>query len=112
VTPILVGSFGALLQEILFWYEARTKLSAPKYSALLRSGAYWFITVLMILGAGIGTWLWFEPATESTRTYLLLGAAFPIIFKKVVAAFIPKATKLGAQEKPGHVNAIDYFGMA
>ncbi len=111
---VLIGSFGAFLQEILFWYEARTKLSARKYRALLESVGYWVTTGLMVVGAGVGSWLWLwsEPALQNPRTYLLLGAAFPIIFKKVVAAFIPKATRLGARDKPERVSAVDYFNLA
>jgi hypothetical protein len=110
--PILIGAFGALLQEILFWYEARSKLSAGKYTALLKSTGYWVITGLMVMGAGLGTWLWFEPAPQSPRTYLFLGAAFPILFKKVVAAFIPKATRLGARDEPERIFTADYFNIA
>jgi Na+-transporting methylmalonyl-CoA/oxaloacetate decarboxylase beta subunit len=112
LVPILIGSFGALLQEILFWYEARTKLSAGKYRALLKSVGYWVTTALMVVGAGVGSWMWFEPATQNPKTYLFVGAAFPIIFKKVVAALIPKATHLGAQNQPENISAADYFDLA
>jgi hypothetical protein len=109
---ILIGAFGAFLQELLFWYDARTKLTAAKYRALFKSAGYWVITPLMIAASGVGSWLWFEPNGQSARTYLLLGAAFPIVFKKVVAAFIPRATKLGAQRETERVSAVDYLGLA
>jgi hypothetical protein len=108
---ILIAAFGALLQEVLFWYDARTKLSSTKYRTLLKSVGYWVVTLSMICASGVGSWLWFAPQIESTRTYLLLGAAFPIVFRKVVAAFIPKATKLGARESD-RVSAADYFALA
>jgi hypothetical protein len=112
LSPILIGSFGALLQEILFWHEAKAKLSVRKYRALLKSVGYWVVTALMIAGAGIGSWLWFEPATQNPKAYLFVGAAFPILFKKVVAALIPKATHLGPQNAPERISATDYFDLA
>jgi hypothetical protein len=109
---ILIGAFGAFLQELLFWYDARTRLTAAKYRALLKSAGYWVVTPLVIACSGVGSWLWFEPNVQSARTYLLIGAAFPIVFKKVVAAFVPKATKLGAQRETERVTAVDYLGLA
>jgi hypothetical protein len=108
---ILVAAFGAFLQELLFWYEAKTRLHYKKYKSLLQSPGYWIVTVLMIVGSGIGSWLWFLPVLQNARTYLLLGAAFPIIFKKVAAAFVPKASRLGS-DLEGSASVLDYLNIA
>lgn len=90
-----VSAFGAFLQELVFWYDARTKLAEAKYKAVLHSSGYWVFVILMLLSSGAGTWIWFDPDPQKPRTYLLMGAAFPVFFKKLVAAFISKETKLG-----------------
>ena len=47
MTPVLfsiaVGTFGAILQELLFWYNARTKLDTDEYRAILKSARYWLV---------------------------------------------------------------------
>jgi len=92
---IEIAAFGALLQELAFWYDARSKLTQAKYKKILHSFGYWFFGILMTLASGAGTWIWFDPDPQKPRTYLLMGAAFPVLFKKLVAAFISKETKLG-----------------
>ena len=92
---IEVAAFGAFLQELVFWHDARTKLIQAKYKTILRSPGYWIFAILMMLSSGAGTWIWFDPDPQKPRTYLLMGAAFPVLFKKLVAAFISKGTKLG-----------------
>jgi len=95
VFDISVGTFGAILQELLFWYNARTKLSTEDYKAIAMSPGYWVVVTAMAIGSGIASYLWFRPDQQSARTYLLCGAAFPVLFKKAVDAFIPAQTKLG-----------------
>jgi hypothetical protein len=110
---ILVGTFGAVLQELLFWYNAKTKLATEEYRAILTSPGYWIIVTAMAIGSGISAYIWFSPDMQAARTYLLFGAAFPVLFKKAVEAFIPTQTKLGAEregKKPSKKNTLtDYF---
>jgi hypothetical protein len=104
--------FGACLQELVYWYDAKTKLSQKKYQKLLHSVSYWIICVFMILGSGYGTWLWFYPESQSLRTYLLFGAAFPVLFKKLVSAFVSRETKLGLQKEDESSALRNYFSLA
>jgi hypothetical protein len=105
-----VGTFGAILQELLFWYNAKTKLGTDEYRNILHSPGYWIISILMAIGSGIASYLWFRPSIEEARTYVLFGAAFPVLFKKAVDAFVPAQTTLGGG-KP--VNPIkSYFRSA
>ena len=88
MTFILIAIFGALCQELLYWYEIRNKLDVEENKKLLRSKSYWITTFLMIVVSGIGTWLIFY-AKEVDFPYkipFVLGAAFPLVFKKIVAA--------------------------
>ena len=39
--PTLVATFGAVIQEVAYWYELRAKLTAQKYDSLMESKAYW-----------------------------------------------------------------------
>jgi hypothetical protein len=92
---ISVGMFGAILQELLYWYNARTKLDSEESRTILRSAGYWLVVIAMAIGAGVASYLWFKPNQQAARTYLLFGAAFPVLFKKAVDAFIPNQTHLG-----------------
>lgn len=82
----VIAAVGAGLQELVFWYELRARLEAHNYRALRSSAAYWITTVLMIIGSGVGAVIWFYPDSTTLRTYLLTGAAFPLLLKKGVAA--------------------------
>jgi hypothetical protein len=109
---IEIAAFGAFLQELFYWYDARTKLFQAKYKAILASPGYWLFAAAMIFASGVGTWIWFDPDPQKPRTYLLMGAAFPVIFKKLVTAFISKNTKLGATVAGGGSKAKDYFAAS
>jgi hypothetical protein len=102
VFGIAVGTFGAVLQELLFWYNAKDKLESQEYRAIIASAKYWIVVSAMAVGSGIAAYLWFSPDQQAARTYLLFGAAFPVLFKKSVDAFIRSpGTPLGgtAEEK-------------
>jgi hypothetical protein len=90
---------GGILQEVVFWYGARTKLSANLYKKLLVSIGYWCITTAMIVLSALGAVVWFQdsPKTDA-RTYLLAGAAFPVFFKKFVDAFTSHTSTLGSPD--------------
>lgn len=109
---IEVAAFGAFLQELVFWYDARTKLTQTKYKKILCSPGYWFFAILMMLASGAGTWIWFDPDPQKPRTYLLMGAAFPVLFKKLVAAFISKETKLGMTTEEEQSQVKTYFAAS
>jgi hypothetical protein len=102
---ILIASFGALCQEIIFWFELRNKLNEEETKKLFKSVFYWLITFLMIIISGIGTMILFYEAPPATpfkdRIPFILGAAFPLIFKKVVdAAKKRDLGKNGIKENP------------
>lgn len=106
---ISVGTFGAVLQELLYWYNARTKLDTEEYKVILTSARYWVVVIAMAIGSGIAAFVWFTPEQQAARTYLLFGAAFPVLFKKAVDAFIPRQTKLGAVEEAKKQPLKNYF---
>ena len=81
----LVGSLGAFIQELSHWYSLRSNLEEQKYQKLLKSPLYWIITISMILISGIGVWIWCENIVQSFRHYVVLGAAFPLMFKKAIS---------------------------
>jgi hypothetical protein len=110
---ILTAGFGAILQELLFWYNARFTLGQAKYRALLRSPGYWVLVLAMAIGSGFACYLWFSPNLQAPRTNLLFGAAFPALFKKAVGAFVSKETHLGrAEEASAGEKLRDYFRVA
>ncbi len=107
---ILVGCFGALFQELLYWYNLRSKLAQEKYIKLLSSKEYWIITSLMIIFSGIGAWIWFYGTNEKLlRNYFIVGAGLPLLLKKSIEAMgNSQLTKLGKTNE----NVIkDYFDI-
>jgi hypothetical protein len=109
---IAVGTFGAILQELLFWYNARYKLGTEEYRAILTSARYWIVVTAMAIGSGIAAYVWFSPDQQAARTYLLFGAAFPVLFKKAVDAFIPAQTHLGIDKESKKKILQNYFKAA
>lgn len=95
----IAAACGASLQELLYWYDLRQHLKLKRYERLLRSTGYWIITGLMIALSTVGTWLWFDGATVDARHYLLVGAAFPLLFKSAVPAVAARRVVLGADQK-------------
>lgn len=88
---------GGLLQETLHWYSLKKTLDADVHKKILRSAPYWIITVLMIGLSAVGTLIWYGdfPARPPLREYMLVGAAFPTIFRKLVAAAANADAPLG-----------------
>jgi hypothetical protein len=94
-----MGALGSFLQEIAYWYDLKEHLAENKYRLMYRSTMYWVVLLAMVTGAGFGTWAWFEPQVQTGRTYVLCGAAFPLLLKKFVSAFVGSQTTLGVQEQ-------------
>jgi hypothetical protein len=106
-----IGTIGAILQELLFWYNAKAKLDTAEYGAILKSLRYWSVVIAMCVGSGIASYFWFSPEQQTARTYLLFGAAFPVLFKKAVDAFISAGpTQLGTAG--GQKVLTEYFKAA
>lgn len=93
-----MGALGSFLQEIAYWYDLKEHLDESKYRQLYRSPMYWVVILAMVAGAGFGTWAWFDPEAQTGRTYVLCGAAFPLLLKKFVSAFVGSQTTLGTPE--------------
>ena len=87
---ILIACFGALCQEIMHWFELRNKLQEDETKKLFTSMYYWLITIITIIISGIGTMILFYEGPPDTplknRIPFILGAAFPLIFKKLIDA--------------------------
>lgn len=93
---------GAAAMETVQWYQLRERLTEAKYRRLLRSPAYWAITVAMAVIGGIGTLIYFQ-ARLTPGEFLVAGAAFPSLLKKLIGAFVKKQVTLGgpsAREAP------------
>jgi hypothetical protein len=81
VAPFL----GAILIEVVHWYQLRSKLHLKRYRALLRSSTYWAVTAVMIALGGLGTILVFGEALSVSEMFIV-GAALPALFSKIVSA--------------------------
>jgi hypothetical protein len=87
ITFILIAGFGAVCIEAIHWYELRNKLEEQDTKNIMMSKYYWMITFIMIVISGIGTYILFYEPTIKNSIPFVLGAAFPLIFKKAVVAF-------------------------
>lgn len=82
---ILVASFGSICQEVFHLFELRKNLTD---NVFFKSPAYWIITLLMVVVSGVGTWLiFYDQIPNEKGIQVILGAAFPLIFKKGVSSF-------------------------
>ena len=100
---ILIAAFGSAVQEIIHLYDLRNKLH-EETSTFLKSWKYWAIILTMIIVSGIGTWILYGEKLNIKSVIFILGAAFPLLFKKLVAG---AATK--GQTELGSFTIKDYF---
>jgi len=81
---------GAICQEVMHWNQLRTKLADDKYNRLIISKAYWVITVLTIIISPVGVWELYGDKNLTKDIYFILGASFPLVFKKLVTSITDK----------------------
>ncbi len=86
---------GALAQEVLHWYLLRARLDEPRLVRLLRSPAYWIVTLAMIAVSAVGA-AFLSDARTTPATAFVLGAAFPALLERLVAAAVTRAAVSGA----------------
>ena len=90
VEVFAIGAFGALVQEVLWWFNARHSLDAERYRRLVRSPGYWITTLLFVLVAGGVIVVWFmDGPPPSSKTLLLAGAGAPLLIKQGLKALTP-----------------------
>jgi hypothetical protein len=98
---------GAVTLEVVHWYGLRGKLALARYKRLLKSTEYWVITAAMTVVGGLGSLILADGKLDAGRL-LVLGAAFPTLFKELVSSAQAGAgPKLGDDETPSIVR--DYF---
>lgn len=84
VQTILASSFGAAVQEIIYWYNLRHNLDEVKYVSLMRSGGYWLALSAMVAGTGLAAFFWFSgPAWPAAREALTFGIGLPLLVKQL-----------------------------
>ena len=107
---VMVAPFlGAAALEIVWWYGIREKLDQVKYRKLLRSRAYWVITVLMILVSGTCALVLAHPL--GAAKLLVIGAAFPSLIKQAIGTvqLAGDSIKLGDEESESISPWREYF---
>jgi len=96
--PLVASGVGATLQELIYWYDSRSKLETDEYQRMMHSLSYWVITFLMIVLSAIGCCIWYSGQAASGRDYLITGAGFPLLLKKAVSALTSNQNlKLGTR---------------
>ena len=93
VWPALAG---AVAQEVLHWYGLRTRLDHPEVRRVLRSPGYWIVTLAMIVVSGIGVTLVHGADSAHPGVAFVLGAAFPMLLKKLVAVAVARPPDTGS----------------
>jgi len=107
----IYGAFGASLQEILFWYGKRQKLTSQKYQSMLRSLPYWVSVAVFIISAGIITGIWLSGnGAASSRIAIWIGYTFPLILKQAGGTITRSGgRKLGVSREATFSFWKDYF---
>lgn len=100
---ILIAAFGSAAQEVIHLYDLRNTFH-EETSIFLKSWKYWAISLTMIIISGVGTWILYGDNLTIKSIVFILGAAFPLLFKKLVAG----ATTKG-QTELGGFSIKDYF---
>jgi hypothetical protein len=113
VTQLAAPFLGAIIIEVIHWYQLRAKLHLAQYRRALRSRAWWAWTAAMVVFGGMGTLVLFGN-TFNQGQLLLAGAAFPAIFTKLVAAFTKQHVTYGddaprADEAAEPLSVGDFF---
>ncbi len=90
---------GAIVIQVVHWYQLREKLELTRYKRQLRSLSYWVISTLMVVGGGYASLILADGKLDAPQL-LLIGAAFPTLFTKLVSAGqqVGKETNLGAEK--------------
>ena len=112
MTPIQfmsIAAFGSIIQEVIHLYDIRTTLHLPDTISILKAWQYWAITLTMIVVSGVGTWLLYGDNLTIKSVILILGAAFPLLFKKLVASAGANPPTLKEGPHLGGFSFKDYF---
>lgn len=130
-TVFMWGAMGGALQEVLHRADLLRRLPTKREKALLRAKSYWVLAVLVAAAGGAFAVAW-ASAGAPTNLFqpLLIGAAFPSLFKKVVSAVAgappattdaetpqqadPDAKETGAERRLGdrhRTTFSSYFGV-
>ncbi len=102
-TFILIAALGSAVQEVIHLYDLRNTLHLDT-SAFLSSWKYWAITLAMVLVSGVGTWILYGENLNIKSVIFILGAAFPLLFKKLVSGATTKGPSV-----MGGFSVKDYF---
>jgi len=81
----LAALFGGFLQELLYWYGLRQRLSEQRYRNMLGYRSYWIVTILMVVvGVPIATVLmhYDDTVRMSLRDAMFFGAGAPALLKQ------------------------------
>src|SRR5262245_33102870 len=99
LVPFGSALLGALFQEFLKVYSVWTSGPADDVTLMKRPG-YIILTSVVLLCSAVGSVLWNIGNTIGPRDYLVMGAAFPLIFKAAVNAAVrqhERPTRLGEE---------------
>lgn len=105
---------GSIFQEILHWYGLRSKLHLKTNQALLKSKAYWLLTLAMFSFSVFGVYFWFDGdvSEQSLRDMFIFGAAFPLIFKSAIKSVSQgKSVTLGDADKGENKRVLREFSQ-
>lgn len=95
------AALGAVIQELLYWYNLRHSLDEAKYRALVRSSGYWLIMGVWLVASGILSLILLD--NPSSRDAFVFGIALPLLIKQIGQAQTGQVT-LGS-------GASSYFSM-
>src|SRR5262245_21068913 len=104
-----IGATAAAAFEVLRVYEHRHTLSARKYTRLMRSKAFWSITIGMIAASGFFAWVFYaERAAPRVAELAVAGvAARALVLQGTAALTARKSIDLGRRSSTDPRNEDD-----
>jgi hypothetical protein len=106
-TIFLLGSCGAAFDELLHWVALRRRATFPTYA---RSPFYWIVTVVLITGGGLVTYVLAISINYSIQPIVAFVAGFsaPALVKKLSKTFLG-TPKLGAGESSARPSLVSFL---
>lgn len=92
--------FGGFCQELAHWNSIKSNITNKKYTKLIKSRAYWVISLLMIVSSPIFLYLWVagDFSQVELKTSFIYGVSFPLILKKLGETLYKDKITLGPED--------------
>lgn len=92
--------FGGFCQELAHWHSIKSNITQKKYAKLIKSRAYWVVSLSMIISSPAFLYLWVagDFSQIDLKTSFIYGLSFPLILKKLGETLYKGRITLGQED--------------